>query len=437
MEIAELYLIFKSCNGVTTDSRKIPQNSIFFALKGNSFNGNKFAEQALKEGAAFAIVDEEVIVADYLKHRVIKVANSLETLHSLGLYHREHTPAKIIALTGSNGKTTTKELIATVLQKKYKTHATKGNLNNHIGIPLTLLSMPDDTEIAVIEMGANHQKEIESYCKYTNPEFGLITNIGKAHLEGFGGEEGVLKGKTELYDYLGDGNGKIFISDFNEKLKNKAYGFFRDDHSFIFYGTNPNSLISGTIQPGSEFLNLSITAGNTTVELKTNLVGEYNFENVLAAACIGNYFGISLHEIKDAIESYMPTNNRSQKIRIGNNEIILDAYNANPSSMNEALKAFDKIDSKNKIVILGEMMELGENSKDEHDKITSQVLSMSLQLKVFTGTGFAFLSSNKDILYFENTDALKDWYNKQQFQNTIQLIKGSRKNKLETILEAH
>jgi UDP-N-acetylmuramoyl-tripeptide--D-alanyl-D-alanine ligase len=336
----------------------------------------------------------------------------------------------VIALTGSNGKTTTKELIAAVLQKKYKTHATKGNLNNHIGIPLTLLSMKDDTEIAIVEMGANHQKEIAAYCEYVHPNYGLITNIGKAHLEGFGGEEGVLKGKTELYDYISRESGKIFISDYNEKLLRKANEFFESNSSFIYYGSKTDSLIFGEIIGREDFLHLIVNIENESYAIQTNLTGDYNFENVLAAICIGHYFGVPANEIKSAIENYFPNNNRSQKIKSGSNEIILDAYNANPSSLSEALKSFDKAKAKNKIVIIGEMMELGESSRSEHEKIAQQVIDMNLSLKIFTGDGFSFLSGKDDLRYFANTNHLREWYKNQQFNDSLILIKGSRKNKL-------
>jgi UDP-N-acetylmuramoyl-tripeptide--D-alanyl-D-alanine ligase len=436
MEIERLYDVYKKCSGVITDSRNVQTNNLFVALKGENFNGNKFAELALNNGAAFAIVDESITLNDLNNsEKIVKVKNTLQTIQQLGLYHRHKVNPTVIALTGSNGKTTTKELIAAVLQKKYKTHATKGNLNNHIGIPLTLLSMKDDTEIAIVEMGANHQKEIAAYCEYVHPNYGLITNIGKAHLEGFGGEEGVLKGKTELYDYISRESGKIFISDYNEKLLRKANEFFESNSSFIYYGSKTDSLIFGEIIGREDFLHLIVNIENESYAIQTNLTGDYNFENVLAAICIGHYFGVPAKEIKSAIENYFPNNNRSQKIKSGSNEIILDAYNANPSSLSEALKSFDKAKAKNKIVIIGEMMELGESSRSEHEKIAQQVIEMNLSLKIFTGNGFSFLSEKDDLHYFANTNHLREWYKNQQFNDSLILIKGSRKNKLESILE--
>ena len=268
-----------------------------------------------------------------------------------------------------------------------------------------------------------------------HPNYGLITNIGKAHLEGFGGEEGVLKGKTELYDYISRESGKIFISDYNEKLLRKANEFFESNSSFIYYGSKTDSLIFGEIIGREDFLHLIVNIENESYAIQTNLTGDYNFENVLAAICIGHYFGVPAKEIKSAIENYFPNNNRSQKIKSGSNEIILDAYNANPSSLSEALKSFDKAKAKNKIVIIGEMMELGESSRSEHEKIAQQVIEMNLSLKIFTGNGFSFLSEKDDLHYFANTNHLREWYKNQQFNDSLILIKGSRKNKLESILE--
>jgi UDP-N-acetylmuramoyl-tripeptide--D-alanyl-D-alanine ligase len=284
-------------------------------------------------------------------------------------------------------------------------------------------------------MGANHQKEIAGYCEYTEPDFGLITNIGKAHLDGFGSEEGVLKGKTELYAFLAAHNGLVFVSDTNEKLKAKAAQFFSDCEKLIFYGKEENSFTHGKIVSENEFLKIAVSSKKEMVEIKTNLVGNYNFENAMAAICIGAYFGLPMNDIKNAIENYFPTNNRSQKIVSGTNEIILDAYNANPSSMSEALKSFDKIQSENKVAIVGEMMELGSGSEEEHQKIAEQIKAMKLMLRVFVGEGFAFLKDSEGLLYFEEAKKLKEWYTQQNFEHTIQLIKGSRKNKLETIIE--
>jgi UDP-N-acetylmuramoyl-tripeptide--D-alanyl-D-alanine ligase len=375
MQIEKLHQLFTSSTGVTTDTRNIAVGNIFFALKGEKFNANEFAEQALLNGASHVVVDElakEEWNALY-GERIILVPSVLERLQQLAGYHRLQLKCPVLAITGSNGKTTTKELVAAVLSKKFKTYATKGNLNNHIGIPLTLLSMKNDVEFAVIEMGANHQKEIASYCEYVKPDYGLITNVGLAHIEGFGGFEGVVKGKTELYADLAKRHGKIFVSSENEILVGS-------NTNAITYGKSVSAFCRGEVRSGKEFLSV-ITEGEA---IQTNLVGEYNFENVMSAVCIGKYFGVELSAIKEAIENYVPSNNRSQKMRWGTNTVILDAYNANPSSMTEALKNFQKIETENKITILGEMMELGEYSAAEHKKVKELTDAMNLQQRVFT-----------------------------------------------------
>lgn len=435
MKLQILYEKFLSSSGVTTDTRSIGKNNIFFALKGEKFNANLFAEQAFEKGAKYAVVDE-ITNADWkgkFGESLILVEDVLKTLQQLAGYHRLQLKCPVLAITGSNGKTTTKELIAAVLSKKLKTYATKGNLNNHIGIPLTLLSIKTDAEFAIIEMGANHQGEIASYCEYVQPDYGLITNVGLAHTEGFGGFEGVVKGKTELYHYIIAHKGKIFVNADNEMLLHKIseIGFQVPDLNLaISYGKSSSAFCMGEIGGSKEFLKV-VANGE---EIQTNLVGEYNFENVMSAICVGKYFGTESEKIKEAIENYLPTNNRSQRISYGSNSIILDAYNANPSSMEEALKNFEKIDTSDKIIILGEMMELGDYSKTEHEKIRLLVEKMRLAKKVFVGNGFRFLNNDKSVLWFEKTDDLKRWFKDQLFQNSYILIKGSRKNELEKIL---
>lgn len=432
--ITTLYQHFLSSGGVTTDTRNISQGSIFFALKGEKFNANLFAAEALDKGAAYAIVDEIANEAWKAKYgdRLIKVDDVLQSLQQLAGYHRQQLKCPVLAITGSNGKTTTKELIAAVLSKKFKVYATKGNLNNHIGIPLTLLSIKGDVEFAVIEMGANHQGEIASYCEYVNPGYGLITNVGLAHTEGFGGFEGVVKGKTELYRYIAVHGGKVFVSADNEILLEKSSAI----KERITYGKARGAFCQGSITGNGEFLCLTASSASQAKEIsiQTNLIGEYNFENVMSAVCVGKYFGIGIEKIKAAIENYTPTNNRSQRIVYGTNTIILDAYNANPSSMSEALKNFEKTEAKNKIVILGEMMELGKYADEEHRKIKAMVEGMPLDKRVFVGGGFSFLKTDPGVMYFETTADLKTWFKKQNFQESYILIKGSRKNELEKIL---
>ncbi|MFN8315731.1 MAG: UDP-N-acetylmuramoyl-tripeptide--D-alanyl-D-alanine ligase [Chitinophagales bacterium] len=431
MKIEELYLLYKQCTGITTDTRNVKKGCMFFALKGEKFNGNLFASDALKSGAKYVIVDEQIQHFGYELEQVVVVDDVLKTMQQLGLYHRQQVGCKVIALTGSNGKTTTKELMAAVLSTTFKTHFTKGNLNNHIGIPLTLLEMPADTEIAVIEMGANHQLEIKGYCDYVEPDYGLITNVGKAHLEGFGGEEGVVKGKTELYEYIGRKGGVLFVNDRSEKLIERAFAFSVAD-KIVFYGGKRDAFVSGTIVRKNECLNIELSDG---VNVQTQLVGDYNFDNAMAAIGVGKYFGIEEEVMVKALQEYVPSNNRSQKIVVGTNTIILDAYNANPSSMQEALKNFELLDAKNKMVVLGEMMELGEFSAEEHQRIADIVLQMNLTERVFVGKQFAFLKDNPSVLYFENVAQLKEWYSHQNFHSTTQLIKGSRSNALEGLLK--
>ena len=433
MQIEALYQNFLSSTGVTTDTRNIAEGNIFFALKGDKFNANSFVAEAFAKGAKIVVADElhDAGWKEQFAERLLLTDDSLKTLQALAGYHRNQLKCPVIAITGSNGKTTTKELIAAVLSKKYKTCATKGNLNNHIGIPLTLLSIKNDVEFAVVEMGANHQGEIASYCDYVRPDYGLITNVGMAHTEGFGGFDGVVKGKTELYKYIGDHGGHIFVSADNELLLSKI----SDPEKSITYGKAATAYCHGRLGSSTDFLSLIIDAADKEVNIQTQLVGDYNFENAMSAVCIGKYFGVSINQIKEALENYTPTNNRSQKISFGSNTIILDAYNANPSSMIEALKNFSKIPATNKVVILGEMMELGDYAKPEHEKIAALVKDMPLAKKVFVGGGFHFLEHEPSVIYFAKTDDLKQWFKSQQFQNTYILIKGSRKNELEKILK--
>lgn len=440
--LEELYQLYLASSGVTTDTRNINRDNIFFALKGETFNANLFAEDAFAKGAGYVVVDEiaKPEWQEKFGKKLILVDDVLKTLQQLAGYHRKQFKCPVLAITGSNGKTTTKELIAAVLSRKFKTYATKGNFNNHIGIPLTLLSVKQDVEFAVIEMGANHVGEIASYCEYVQPDFGLITNVGMAHIDGFGGFEGVVKGKTELYANLAKTNGKVFISAEAEILLQRISDFgFRvsDSNEVIIYGKSSSAHCQGEIGASKEFLSV-VVEGET---VQTNLVGEYNFENVMSAVCVGKYFGVALADIKEAIEHYTPTNNRSQKISFGTNTIILDAYNANPSSMIEALRNFEKMflaDNAHKgVVVLGQMMELGKYSAEEHHKIFAAVSTGSWGpvKKVFVGKEFEFLKSNADVLWFEKTEEVKTWFKQQKFENCYILIKGSRKNELEKILK--
>jgi len=434
MQIQELYSKYLQSSGITTDTRKIEAGSMFFALKGERFNANEFAEKAVLAGAAFVVVDELTNPAwrDLYKEKIIQVEDVLATMQQLAGYHRLQFKFPVLAITGSNGKTTTKELVAAVLAKKFKTAFTFGNLNNHIGIPVTLLGIDkEQTEFAVIEMGANHQGEIASYCEYVQPDFGLITNVGLAHIEGFGGFEGVIKGKTELYHNISStSQGKIFLNKDNQILCEKANAMGLSAAQIITYGQDTSAVYYGNILPTEEFLTIQVN-GHV---IQSNLVGDYNFENAMSAIAIGQYFNVPMADIKSAIENYFPSNNRSQKIIRGTTTIILDAYNANPSSMAEALKNFSKLAAPKKMVILGEMMELGQYAEEEHKKIKIITESMSLAKCVFVGNGFLFTAADSNNLWFENAATTKTWLNQQDLTDFFILIKGSRKNELEKVL---
>ena len=415
MEIKEIYNLYSKNYLVDTDTRNIRNNTLFFALKGDNFNGNKFTKEALEKGAAYVIIDDDKYK---INNRTILVNDVLQTLQKLASFHRQQLNIPIIALTGSNGKTTTKELINCVLSEKYKTTATIGNLNNHIGVPLTLLSMTPETEIGIVEMGANHKKEIEFLCDIAKPDFGYITNFGKAHLEGFGGIEGVIIGKSELYTYLKKNNKIAFINpkDSIQIEKTKSIETISFSQAVKFKEANP-------------FVKLNIDKQEVT----SNLIGEYNYTNIIAAITIGNYFEIEGNKINKAIEGYVPTNNRSQIIKKENNHIILDAYNANPSSMKVALENFSKIEEKNKTVILGDMFELGEDSLREHQVITDLADSFSFSNTLFVGENF-FKSTTKNE-QFKTFEDLKEYIIKKPLENQSILIKGSRGMKLERILD--
>ena len=417
MNIEALYNLYTQNYLVATDTRIIKKGSLFFCLKGENFNGNKFAAEALSKGANFAVIDEEA----YAEHsNTILVDDVLATLQKLANFHREKLNIPIIALTGSNGKTTTKELINAILSKKYKTTATTGNLNNHIGVPLTLLSITPKTEIGIVEMGANHLKEIETLCTIATPDFGLITNFGKAHLEGFGSIEGVIKGKSELYKFLKQNNGKAFINT-NDNLQVKQSNgleIISFDNEFVkFLAADPF---------------VKVQFKNTTIESK--LIGKYNYNNISAAIAIGNYFGVSVNHIKQAIENYEPTNNRSQIIQKGTTKIILDAYNANPSSMKAALENFNQIDASTKIVFLGDMFELGKKSTLEHQKIADLASSYNFSKVYLIGKAFS-TASVKNAFVFDSFESFKNSNNYINLNHSTVLIKGSRRMALERILD--
>ncbi len=432
MTIKDLYNIFLQYPSVETDTRKIKTGDIFFALKGPNFNGNAFAEKALELGASFCVCDEKT---SFESDKIIYVEDVLTTLQALAKYHREQfdimpngRQVPFIAITGSNGKTTTKELVFAVLSSHFKCYTTQGNLNNHIGVPLTLLSIKKDAEIAVIEMGANHQKEIASYCAYTLPTHGLINNCGKAHLEGFGGEEGVRKGKGELYDFIAANNGTIFINTDYDYLAEMS----KHVQHKITYGSS-NASVTGVIKEDEHFLVVSITGGANIDTIKTQLAGNYNLSNVLSAVCIGKTFGVPDEKIKKAIENYVPSNSRSQIIQKGTNTILLDAYNANPSSMKAAIENFAKMSGENKIVILGAMMELGEHSIAEHTAVVDLLQQYKWHKIILAGKDYTTLPENT--LHFNTSDEVAVWYKNEQIENSTILIKGSRGMAMEKVIE--
>lgn len=427
MEIANLYQLFRQHPIVTTDSRNIPANSIFFALKGNNFNGNRFAVEALLKGAAFAVIDEpEFVTSD----RMILVEDVLICLQQLSRYHREQLKLPILAITGTNGKTTTKELISSVLSKKFRIHFTQGNLNNHIGVPLTILSMTTETEIGIVEMGANHPGEIKLLCEIANPDIGIITNMGKAHLEGFGSFEGVVKTKSEMYDYLRAKGGKCFINADNPLLIKQA-----KDLEQISYGKSTSCFMTGELATTGYNLVVKALFPKGWLYLKSKLIGDYNFENLLAAACVGKYFGVDPLRIQEALDEYSPSNNRSQLIRNEKNTIIMDAYNANPTSMILALTNFVNIKNDRKCVILGDMLELGEASDEEHQKIADFVESQNFTDVFFVGPQFKKTITGNEKKKFDNAELLSNYLKTQPIENKFILIKGSRGIHLEKILE--
>lgn len=425
MQILELYQLYQQSPSIQTDTRKLKAGDIFFALKGDNFNGNRFAKDALDKGAIAVVVDEETGIEDKC---ILKVENVLVALQQLAKHHRLQFNIPFLAITGSNGKTTTKELTHAVLSSHFKTSTTEGNLNNHIGIPLTLLKVPADAEIAVIEMGANHQKEIASYCTYTLPTHGLINNAGKAHLEGFGGIEGVKKGKGELYDFIRETGGTIFMNNDFDYLHEMSRGI---EHK-ITYGTQ-DAQTTGIIQHSDPFLSVEITSNKEIGIIQTHLVGDYNLPNVLAAVSVGLYFKVPSQKIKEAIEHYIPSNSRSQMLEKDTNHIILDAYNANPSSMKLAIENFAKLKASKKVVLLGAMAELGEESLAEHEAIIDQLKNHPWQQVVLVGGDF--LKTAHPFLSFENAGKAKEWFDTQAFKNTHILIKGSRSMKMEKIIQ--
>jgi UDP-N-acetylmuramoyl-tripeptide--D-alanyl-D-alanine ligase len=421
----EIYSQFLLSGKVTTDTRKLEEGSIFFALKGPSFNGNLFAKLALDSGCSMAVVDEEV---GFTHPNLIRVKNVLEALQGIALLYRRSLKIPFLAITGSNGKTTTKELVRDVLQKKFKVHATKGNLNNHIGIPLTILSIPKDCEFAVIEMGANHQNEIKSYCEYSEPDFGLITNIGKAHLEGFGGIEGVKKGKKELYDYLNQHGGYIFCNTELDAIKEITTGLKNLlPFGYAVEGFRVNLMAETPAVVYSSELN------GERSEYHTNLAGGFNLQNIISAIAIGRYFGVQENKIHEAITEYNPENNRSQIVQTSRNKLIMDAYNANPSSLENALISLSHQKNADCYFVIGDMLELGIEGEEEHRKILKKINELELE-GITVGPIFYALQKELGTRGFHTNEEARAFLEQTLLNNKLILIKGSRGIRLEEVV---
>ncbi|SHH24843.1 UDP-N-acetylmuramoyl-tripeptide--D-alanyl-D-alanine ligase [Winogradskyella jejuensis] len=425
MNIKALYTLFTKYKSVCTDTRKLKENDIYFALRGENFDGNKFAEKALKQGASFCVIDDKSL--ENVSNKFVLVNDTLAALQQLANYHRRTFSFPIIALTGSNGKTTTKELINCVLSSKYRVKATKGNLNNHIGVPLTLLSFDKSLDFGIVEMGANHQKEIEFLASIAEPDYGLITNFGKAHLEGFGGVEGVIKGKSELYTYLKENNKTIFLNT-DDATQIKQIG---DYSKVLTFGTKSTNDCTVKFVDANPFVSLSY---DDTL-INSQLIGEYNFTNIAVSIAIGKHFDVETNTIKTAIETYVPDNNRSEIREISGNNIILDAYNANPTSMIAALKNFKQLDADKKYLFLGDMFELGDSAKEEHQSIVDLAERYFDENIILVGENFYKTKTKASTYKFSSFEDLKLEFKAQKITNTTILIKGSRGMALERILD--
>lgn len=425
MQIAEIYEKFKESKGVTTDTRKIGEGQMFFALKGEKFNANNFSEQAIALGASYAVVDE---MEHAQNPQCILVDDVLETLQKLANFHRKTFDIPVIGLTGSNGKTTNKELLVRVLSRNFKVHATKGNLNNHIGVPLTLLEMTADTEMAVIEMGANHQQEVAMLSNICEPTHGFITNLGKAHLEGFGGEEGVRKGKGELFDFLKNNKGTTFVNQTDEKLTSLVKE--KSMMVVVYYGADEFALKMLTESPS-----VSFQLPQSEIVYTTHIGGKYNFDNMQTAFAVARFFGVSQTDAAEAIADYNPDNNRSQVIEKGSNSFLMDAYNANPSSMAASVQNFGNLKTeKQKVVILGDMFELGEYSDAEHAALGKLASEQDFDIVVLYGENMQHaLAHLPKAYYFTDKFSLHNWLIEKAFTNTYFLVKGSRGVGLESV----
>lgn len=432
MQTAQLYQLYLAFPQVCTDTRQISKDCIFFALKGESFNGNSFAAQALAQGAKYVVIDDPQYAKD--EENYILVDDVLTSLQDLARYHRKQLNIPFIGITGTNGKTTTKELVYAVLSQKFKTFATKGNLNNHIGVPLTILSLPKDLEIAIIEMGANHQEEIAFLSGISLPTHGLITNVGKAHLEGFGSFEGVKKTKGELYDFLKEHQGLAFIQGDNQELR--AMADARGLEHIIWYGFSAENAVQGGLVKANPMLTIfwKQQGHDVTYEVNSNLTGAYNTENMLAAVALGLHFDLSAEQINHGLSSYVPQNNRSQVVKTSRNTVIADYYNANASSMAAALGNMEVIEAPKKVIILGDMFEMGDESEAEHRKVIEQAKSIAVDQLVFVGKAFYALR-DESAEYYETTEDFRKSLASKPISDAMVLLKASRGMAFENLMD--
>ncbi len=428
MKTEQIYKLYRESKGISTDSRKVTEGQIFFALWGDNFNGNKFAADAIEKGASWAVIDDQAFETE----KTILVDDTLTELQALAAHHRKQMQAQVLAITGSNGKTTTKELTAAVLARKFRVHSTQGNLNNHIGVPLTILSAPDDTEMMIIEMGANHVGEIRTLCLIAKPDYGIVTNISPAHLEGFGSFEGVIKAKVELFDHLRKVNGIALYNDKDHIISEKIYRLVNRAVPF----SNPTG-IALDISPVQSEMNLNLKAiyQQKTYNIRTRLFGKYNIENIRAAIATGLFFGIEMKEIAEEVEKYVPQNNRSQVKVTKNNTLVCDSYNANPVSMRVAIESFADMKADKKVCILGDMLELGDKSEEEHSAIHKVLSDHNLQDVMLVGPVFCKVSAGFRFKTFRDTERLKEFLKSKPLKGYHILIKGSRGIALEKLYD--
>jgi UDP-N-acetylmuramoyl-tripeptide--D-alanyl-D-alanine ligase len=429
MKTEQLYKIFtEESTGVSTDSRTIKKGQLFFALWGQNFNGNKYAVEALDKGASYAVIDDPVYETD----KTILVDDCLLELQALATQHRKMTKAPVLAITGTNGKTTTKELIAAIMSKKIRVHYTKGNLNNEIGLPLTILTAPEDTQMMILEMGANHLGEIRTLCNIARPDYGIITNVGTAHLEGFGSFEGVLKAKTELYEHLRKVNGIALYNDKNPFLTERIYKFVNRGVPF----SNPTGVeLIVEALPSDMNLAVRVKYQHRIHDIQTGLFGAYNLENITAAIATGLFLGVEMDDIAEAIGKYQPGNNRSQVKTTPNNTLICDSYNANPTSMMLSVKSFFDLKTTRKILILGDMLELGDKSEEEHLKLLSEIKPLNPEKVLLVGSTFQKVSTGFNFNSFQDLGSLRDYLKAEPIKGSLILIKGSRGMALEKVYD--